>query len=155
MGGHSTIRANRYALDIRQVLDQLEPVALPVCQQRQHAALEGASAHLGDQPGPLRHGYLPAGTSLRQRRKWSGDPAPRLSRLVGISPGAEDGSRIAASLAPEYTSIGRDAEMAVFGRVVTLLSSMFARRRLHWVEISVERAWSRDMAPRLFDLGPR
>jgi hypothetical protein len=43
--------------------------------------------------------------------------------------------------------------MGIFGRVVTLLRSVSARRRLHWVEISVERAWSRDMSPRLFDLG--
>ena len=43
--------------------------------------------------------------------------------------------------------------MAILGRVVTLFRSMSARRRLHWVEISVERAWSRDMAPRLFDVG--
>lgn len=43
--------------------------------------------------------------------------------------------------------------MAVFGRVVTLLSYVFVRRRLHWVEISLERAWSRDVVPRLFDVG--
>jgi hypothetical protein len=40
-------------------------------------------------------------------------------------------------------------------RLRTLVSDMLWRRRLHWVEISVERAWSRDMAPRLFDLGDR
>ena len=43
--------------------------------------------------------------------------------------------------------------MAVLGRFVALFRNLSARRRLHWVEISVERAWSRDMAPRLFDLG--
>jgi hypothetical protein len=43
--------------------------------------------------------------------------------------------------------------MAVLGRFVTLFRDISTRRRLHWVEISVERAWSRDMAPRLFDLG--
>jgi len=43
--------------------------------------------------------------------------------------------------------------MAIFGRVATLWRTISTRRRLHWVEISVERAWSRDMAPRLFDLG--
>jgi len=42
--------------------------------------------------------------------------------------------------------------MAVLGRFVALLRGISERRRLHWVEISVERAWSRDMAPRLFDL---
>jgi hypothetical protein len=41
----------------------------------------------------------------------------------------------------------------ILGKLVALVSGMLARRRLHWVEISVERAWSRDMAPRLFDLG--
>lgn len=43
--------------------------------------------------------------------------------------------------------------MAVFGRVVTLLSYVLERRRLHWVEISIERAWSRDIVPRLFEVG--
>jgi hypothetical protein len=43
--------------------------------------------------------------------------------------------------------------MAVFGRVVTLLSYVFVRRRHRWVEISLERAWSRDIVPRLFDVG--
>jgi hypothetical protein len=43
--------------------------------------------------------------------------------------------------------------MAIFGRVAALMSYIAARRRLHWVEISVEKAWSRDMLPRLFDLG--
>jgi hypothetical protein len=28
---------------------------------------------------------------------------------------------------------------------------MLERRRLHWVEISVARAWSHDMPARLFD----
>lgn len=45
--------------------------------------------------------------------------------------------------------------MAIFDRLVALFRTISTRRRLHWVEISVERAWSRDMAPRLFDLGPR
>jgi hypothetical protein len=43
--------------------------------------------------------------------------------------------------------------MAIFGRFAALMSYIATRRRLHWVEISVERAWSRDMLPRLFDLG--
>jgi len=43
--------------------------------------------------------------------------------------------------------------MTIFGRLVALASGMLARRRLHWVEVSVERAWSHDMAPRLFNLG--
>lgn len=45
--------------------------------------------------------------------------------------------------------------MMVVIRLRALVSDMLRRRRLHWIEISVERAWSRDMAPRLFDLGDR
>jgi hypothetical protein len=45
--------------------------------------------------------------------------------------------------------------MAMFYRFSALVSDVITRRRLHWVEISVERAWSRDMVPRLFDLGNR
>jgi hypothetical protein len=43
--------------------------------------------------------------------------------------------------------------LTIIGRIAALLSQMLARRRLYWVEISVEKAWSRDMLPRLFDLG--
>ena len=43
--------------------------------------------------------------------------------------------------------------MTTVNQVATLISDIFERRRLHWVEISVERAWSRDMVPRLFELG--
>jgi hypothetical protein len=43
--------------------------------------------------------------------------------------------------------------MAVLGRIVTLVTYMLERRRLRWVEISVARAWSRDLPSRLFDLG--
>jgi hypothetical protein len=43
--------------------------------------------------------------------------------------------------------------MTMIGRIAALLSNFLARRRLHWAEISVEKAWSRDMLPRLFDLG--
>ena len=43
--------------------------------------------------------------------------------------------------------------MVVFGRVVTLLTFVLRRRRLHWVEVSLERAWSRDIVPRVFDVG--
>jgi hypothetical protein len=43
--------------------------------------------------------------------------------------------------------------MAVFGRIVALFRIISTRRSLRWVEISVERAWSRDMVPRLFDVG--
>ena len=52
----------------------------------------------------------------------------------------------------EYT---RDGGMPVtmIGRIAAVISLIIARRRLHWVEISVEKAWSRDMLPRLFDLG--
>jgi hypothetical protein len=43
--------------------------------------------------------------------------------------------------------------MSILSRIAALISEMVQRRRTHWVEISVTRAWSRDMAPRLFDLG--
>ncbi|HEY6117336.1 MAG TPA: hypothetical protein VI172_15400 [Candidatus Dormibacteraeota bacterium] len=43
----------------------------------------------------------------------------------------------------------------IVGRLMALVSGMLARRRLHWVEISVERAWSSDMSPRLFDVVQR
>jgi hypothetical protein len=43
--------------------------------------------------------------------------------------------------------------MPIFGRAVTLLLRLLARRHLRWVEISLERAWSRDTVPRLFDVG--
>jgi hypothetical protein len=43
--------------------------------------------------------------------------------------------------------------MAMLGRLAALVSHMLTGRRLHWVEISAERAWSRDMLPRLFDVG--
>jgi hypothetical protein len=43
--------------------------------------------------------------------------------------------------------------MAVLSKLLSLVSEIVWRRRYHWVEISVERAWSRDMPPRLFDLG--
>ena len=43
--------------------------------------------------------------------------------------------------------------MRVLSGLGQLVAGVLRRRRLHWVEISVERAWSRDMAPRLFDLG--
>ena len=42
--------------------------------------------------------------------------------------------------------------MTIFSRFVTLVGDMIQRRRLHWVEISLTRAWSRDLPPRLFDL---
>jgi len=43
--------------------------------------------------------------------------------------------------------------MTIFGRIAALVSYVLRRRRFQWVEISVEKAWSRDMLPRLFDLG--
>lgn len=42
--------------------------------------------------------------------------------------------------------------MTVLGRIATILARVLERRRLHWVEISLAKAWSRDMPPRLFDL---
>ncbi len=43
--------------------------------------------------------------------------------------------------------------MYFLGRIVGLMARAIDRRRTHWVEISVSRAWSHDMPPRLFDLG--
>jgi len=45
--------------------------------------------------------------------------------------------------------------MLFFVRLVHLLGDVMDRRRHRWVEISVNRAWSYDMNPRLFDLGDR
>ena len=42
--------------------------------------------------------------------------------------------------------------MAIFSRVAALIGNMIQRRRTHWIEISVTRAWSHDLPPRLFDL---
>jgi hypothetical protein len=43
--------------------------------------------------------------------------------------------------------------MTVLGRIVARVMRMLERRRLRWVEISLTRAWSHDLPPRLFDLG--
>jgi hypothetical protein len=43
--------------------------------------------------------------------------------------------------------------LAVAGTIVRLITELLRRRQLRWVEISLARAWSRDMPPRLFDLG--
>ena len=42
--------------------------------------------------------------------------------------------------------------MTIFGRLIGMVADLLNYRRQRWVEISVTRAWSRDMAPRLFDL---
>jgi len=41
--------------------------------------------------------------------------------------------------------------MFYFTRLGSLLSELMWRRRHRWIEISIQRAWSADMAPRLFD----
>lgn len=38
-------------------------------------------------------------------------------------------------------------------RLVRFVVDMVSRRRNRWIEVSVTRAWSHDMPPRLFDLG--
>jgi hypothetical protein len=43
--------------------------------------------------------------------------------------------------------------MYLLGRIAGLVTRMLDRRRTRWVEISVTRAWSHDLPPRLFDLG--
>ena len=45
--------------------------------------------------------------------------------------------------------------MVTFARVVQFLADMLNRRRVRWIEISMARAWSHDLPPRLFDLGDR
>jgi len=45
--------------------------------------------------------------------------------------------------------------MLFFIRLANLVGDVLDRRRHRWVEISVSRAWSHDMTPRLFDLGDR
>ena len=42
--------------------------------------------------------------------------------------------------------------MYFLDRVVGLVTRMLDRRRTRWIEISVTRAWSHDLPPRLFDL---
>jgi hypothetical protein len=42
--------------------------------------------------------------------------------------------------------------MFMLSRFVAVIAGMIQRRRLHWVEISLTRAWSHDLPPRLFDL---
>jgi hypothetical protein len=42
--------------------------------------------------------------------------------------------------------------MNMFAIVFAAFARIVDRRRNRWVEISLERAWSRDMPPRLFDL---
>ena len=37
--------------------------------------------------------------------------------------------------------------MGVLARIATLITHVLERRRLHWNEISVARAWSHDLPP--------
>lgn len=39
--------------------------------------------------------------------------------------------------------------------LVRLLTQMLDRRRQQWIEISVTRAWSHDLPPRIFDFEGR
>ena len=43
--------------------------------------------------------------------------------------------------------------MYLWGRLAGLVTRLLDRRRTRWVEISVTRAWSHDLPPRLFDMG--
>ena len=45
-----------------------------------------------------------------------------------------------------------ETQMVYLARVVQLVANMLNRRRNRWIEISVVRAWSYDMPPRLFDI---
>jgi hypothetical protein len=42
--------------------------------------------------------------------------------------------------------------MNVLDRIVAFFARAVDRRRNRWVEISLDRAWSRDLPPRLFDI---
>ena len=42
-----------------------------------------------------------------------------------------------------------------WGRLFELLASVLNRRRNRWIEVSVTRAWSHDMQPRLFEIDGR
>ena len=42
--------------------------------------------------------------------------------------------------------------MYALARILGLFTRALDRRRTRWVEISVVRAWSHDLPPRLFDL---
>ena len=42
--------------------------------------------------------------------------------------------------------------MGLLSKVMAMIDNILWRRRLHWVEISLARAWSHDLPPRLFDL---
>jgi hypothetical protein len=46
-----------------------------------------------------------------------------------------------------------DRELYFLGRIVGLMTRALDRRRTRWIEISVTRAWSHDLPPRLFNLG--
>ena len=73
--------------------------------------------------------------------------------MLGCSPDVRAVRPIVKPPLGEYTSNRRDGEMAIFGKVATLVSYLLSRRRRQWVEISLERAWDREAPPRLFDLG--
>lgn len=50
-------------------------------------------------------------------------------------------SRGVRSLAPAIEEV----EVNLLGAIVSLVTRMLDRRRVRWVEISVERAWSHDL----------
>jgi hypothetical protein len=37
-------------------------------------------------------------------------------------------------------------------KIAALVRYLIERRRLNWIEVSVSRAWSHDIPPRLFDV---
>jgi hypothetical protein len=43
--------------------------------------------------------------------------------------------------------------MQTLAWLARLVTDALTRRRTRWIEVSVTRAWSHDMHPRLFDLG--
>jgi hypothetical protein len=71
-------------------------------------------------------------------------PAPGASPAIGTP----CGWRIADSRS-------KPCDAMIWSRVMDLVAYVRGRRNVHWIEISVSRAWSHDMPARLFDLGDR
>ncbi len=54
---------------------------------------------------------------------------------------------------PPPVGVSLSTAMNSWTRLVRFVVDMVSRRRNRWIEVSVTRAWSHDMPPRLFDLG--
>jgi hypothetical protein len=89
-----------------------------------------------------------------------GDKSHSQAVVAGLGWGGSPGTEAVGVSAPETAasgpwrppSNGRDCRMTALGRIAARVMRMLERRRLRWTEISVTRAWSHDLPPRLFDL---